>query len=462
MLKKILKSDGVSANTWVIPLIIFLVLLYSAIIALVYEVKFYSDNLVETMNRSAAYQKEIMDMQAGAGVLSETSTNFILLPKGESGALNVGPLNAYANELKVDRRGPKVAESFKNHKVSAGVRTFVEAASAYSVSLIEIQIHAFSLIRSVYELPETPLINSIPSVPLTETELAMTNEERLEQAKSLVLGSEYGSNKYYLTQNATNATIALQDEFEVARKDYAKTLKQLRTALWSVIFALIVLTIVYAFLFHHWLVSPLRHYAQLIKSDKDLKKIGGVSEIRLVANAYNELLVRRNKLEKILRSAAETDALTGLPNRYSLECNVLENNGINGSMAVILFDVNYLKRINDTKGHLAGDKLIQDAAACILESFGKGNSGNCYRIGGDEFVSILSNVSEEEVQSRIDRFRFALERENISVSVGYAYAAKATDDSFNSLMMEADKKMYTQKKQTHEQDRAKKEKKKAE
>ena len=173
--------------------------------------------------------------------------------------------------------------------------------------------------------------------------------------------------------------------------------------------------------------------------------MSGIREMRVLVSAYNELLNRRNRLESILRSAAETDALTGLPNRYSLGRNMLEAGEDGGSMAVLMFDVNYLKQTNDSEGHLAGDKLIRTAGECIRECFGD----NCYRLGGDEFAAVVRECSEEEVRSRLDRFALAQERENISVSVGYAYAAKTDEDSFKQLLDQADRCMYSEKKQLH-------------
>lgn len=119
-------------------------------------------------------------------------------------------------------------------------------------------------------------------------------------------------------------------------------------------------------------------------------------------------------------------------------------------MTVLVFDVNYLKRVNDTEGHLAGDKLIRTAASCIQECFSTDLPGNCYRIGGDEFAAVLRTESEAELKSRIDRFKLALEREKISVSVGYAVGRMTHDGSFKRLMSDADKSMYDQKKRVHD------------
>ena len=114
-----------------------------------------------------------------------------------------------------------------------------------------------------------------------------------------------------------------------------------------------------------------------------------------------------------------------------------------------MFDVNFLKRVNDSQGHLAGDRLLRTAGACIRECFGSGSDCSCYRIGGDEFAAVLRDCSEEETKTRIEHFTEALEREHISISVGYAYTEQSDESSFKSLMDLADRRMYEQKKLIH-------------
>ena len=154
---------------------------------------------------------------------------------------------------------------------------------------------------------------------------------------------------------------------------------------------------------------------------------------------------RRDELDTILRSAAETDALTNLPNRYRFEQFVLEAKESGYSAAVLLFDVNYLKQTNDTRGHLAGDQLLCTAADCIASSFGE----NCFRFGGDEFAAIIINCTPEMIESMLRRFEKAEEEKNISISYGYAYTDDIGKTSFKRLLDEADHKMYMHKEQIH-------------
>ena len=146
-----------------------------------------------------------------------------------------------------------------------------------------------------------------------------------------------------------------------------------------------------------------------------------------------------------MRSAAETDALTNLPNRYRFEQYLLDAGESGYSLAILMFDVNYLKQTNDTMGHSAGDKLLRSAAKCITSCFGE----KSFRIGGDEFAAVVEDCKPEAVQQMIYRFREEERRENVSISVGYAYAEKISETTIKQLLEEADRQMYAEKQLTH-------------
>ena len=62
-------------------------------------------------------------------------------------------------------------------------------------------------------------------------------------------------------------------------------------------------------------------------------------------------------------------------------------------------DVNGLKKVNDTKGHTAGDELIKGAANCL--TLAVGNNGKVYRTGGDEFMAVLFTENPEKIRDEI-------------------------------------------------------------
>ena len=119
------------------------------------------------------------------------------------------------------------------------------------------------------------------------------------------------------------------------------------------------------------------------------------------------------------------------------------------SVAVFNFDVNYLKQTNDTYGHEAGDALLKRAADSI-HMICKSDNIQGYRMGGDEFLVVAENITEEEIPEIKKEWENALEKINANtreipciVAVGIAYGEKEYD--FSELMKIADARMYEDK-----------------
>ena len=137
----------------------------------------------------------------------------------------------------------------------------------------------------------------------------------------------------------------------------------------------------------------------------------------------------------------KTDGLTGLLNRHSYEAAYRHQNE---KVAVLFFDVDDFKFINDTYGHLYGDECLKIVGNTILDIYR--NKGDCYRIGGDEFCVILKKDLDlikvlntkfitSMVMKRVNDIRIPF------VSVGYAiFDPKETD--MESCIKEADQMMY--------------------
>ena len=184
MIKKLFKPDGYKANSFVIPLVIILAILYSGIIVLVYEVNRFSNGLTDMMDQSTQYQSEITDIQVGSSRLVETSMTFILMPLNPDGSLAVGSLSAYASALSEDRRGPQIAERFRERKISNSIQTFIDNASASAVYLMNCQLHAFALIRSVYPFRRSPRSKRSRPSTLCRMNLRCRMKSALKRQKS--------------------------------------------------------------------------------------------------------------------------------------------------------------------------------------------------------------------------------------------------------------------------------------
>lgn len=444
------KVGGMSANRLVMPIVVVLAILHVTIITLIMMINTSSSALSANMRKSSVYTQDATSLLAGSSLLSETASNFVLMPLTETGDINISPLMAYAQELPQPRRADQVLERFREYDVSEEALARIEEAASCADSMLEAQLHAIALMRAVYSLPEVSPLTLITQVELTEEELTLSDEEKEAAARQLVLGSTYGLNKQAVSTNINTCVSILQATSETDAARIGRRVGMLRAALWGVTLTIIALLIVTFAALYVQILFPLGRFVKLIPDDQPLDEDKGFKEVRLVASAYNGVLKRRDALDDILRSAAETDALTNLPNRYRFEQYLLEAGESGYSLAVVLFDIDYLKATNDTRGHLAGDKLIRDAAACIAACFNDGEDSSCYRFGGDEFAAVVKNCTPERIQSMVDHFKKVEQEYGVSISIGYAYTEEIGETTFKALLNEADRHMYAQKKAVHE------------
>lgn len=192
-------------------------------------------------------------------------------------------------------------------------------------------------------------------------------------------------------------------------------------------------------------VSEQKYALFFVNSDKMDKESMGEETLLSVIRLYIENSMMREKL--IYDS--EHDGLTGMYNKGKYLA-MLETEYQNlDSIGIFNFDVNNLKKMNDTYGHEAGDKLIIKGADSIRKVTSSSVHG--YRMGGDEFLMIACNVTEAEVQTIKDRWEAELARLNTLedgiecvIAAGVVYGEKGYD--FAALMKEADERMYEDKK----------------
>ena len=154
--------------------------------------------------------------------------------------------------------------------------------------------------------------------------------------------------------------------------------------------------------------------------------------------------VERKERQQLLETLSYRDMLTGLYNRNKY-IQVLEasEGKLLQDVGVAYMDLNGLKKMNDEKGHEAGDQLIRAAADALTDVF----PGQAFRVGGDEFVIAQEGISETAFTEKIDRLRENMKRREVSVSVGHQWAAEEHD--IEEMLKRADHRMYEEKKKYH-------------
>ena len=151
------------------------------------------------------------------------------------------------------------------------------------------------------------------------------------------------------------------------------------------------------------------------------------------------------------QTLAFTDPLTGVKSKtaYAVsekDYDALIAEGMAKDFAVVVCDVNGLKMINDTLGHKAGDEHIKQASVMICDIF---QHSPVYRIGGDEFVVIVSGrdfiIRKELVLALHDRSVDNIEGGGVVISGGYSDYRPGEDTSFHSVFIRADELMFEEK-----------------
>jgi len=164
----------------------------------------------------------------------------------------------------------------------------------------------------------------------------------------------------------------------------------------------------------------------------------------------NEIRNLKEQLERL----SYYDSLTGLYNRNFIEYEMDKLNLLEDvPLGMIICDLDNLKVINDTFGHSEGDYLLQQAAGIIKEPLGENMTSG--RIGGDEFIVLLKNVTRDKVREIYERISLGVIKHNktapriaVEISIGYSYTESSLGAT-KELFKAADEQMYIEKKERH-------------
>lgn len=154
----------------------------------------------------------------------------------------------------------------------------------------------------------------------------------------------------------------------------------------------------------------------------------------------------RKKQQAYLEKLSYRDMLTGLYNRNRyIERLEAYKQVQDQQIGAIYIDLNGLKKVNDEQGHRAGDELIVRAAGTIAGIFAE----DAYRVGGDEFVVILLDVSREEFARKTEQLRRQMQENSVDASIGGVW--QASTENLEDLLRLADENMYREKKRYYSQ-----------
>lgn len=286
---------------------------------------------------------------------------------------------------------------------------------------------------------------------LIDTELYTINlcyssftESAEKEARDIVFNTEFLNLKNKICSNCNFIVTKIENQLQdYVNKSSSSLLKEFNITMFS-IFVLLISSVLFVAALFGLVIIPIKQYLVSIKKDEKLK-LKGSAEFKYLAATYNEIYEIKARNEKRLLMNAEYDALTGILNRRAFNEICTSSEKQQQNIALLLIDIDDFKKVNDTFGHISGDKALRIVAGLLNETFRKDDY--VARIGGDEFAAILIDFKPEGISiilkklNEINQKLSNLKEEfnPMSISCGISVSCKGYSQE---LYNQADKALY--------------------
>jgi len=187
-----------------------------------------------------------------------------------------------------------------------------------------------------------------------------------------------------------------------------------------------------------------------------IKTINLIRERKARLKAEKEL----RKINKKLEELSITDQLTKIYNRRyfdeQFEKELEEKKDTSTLISVMIFDIDYFKKLNDSYGHAKGDEALIKVSKA-LKNLCKDNNISVYRVGGEEFTILFTNKNEEEILTILDKLEDSIAKlqiknegstvsDYVTISGGLVSLIPTEESTIDSIMRLADERLYEAKK----------------
>lgn len=411
---------GISLRTVNFSLIIGAVLVSVLMFVSTFRLSSKFRRVTETSEQQIELRKAARELMDASDYLTEKIQRFTV-------TADMRFVDEYFNEAFIAHHREEAISRMSSGDASKEALKVLQDAMKESLELMNTEYYAMKLVIEANGYTEYPELQH--SIELSDSDKALSPQEKMRHATEMVLNDDYYSHKYLIRENMTISLDELEkmayDRDEDAMTALSNELKVVRLVIILQTFGIILMV---------WLttklgIHPVLNAVDCIKEDSPIPE-GGAVEFRYLAKAYNKMYeVYRRSLESLSFKASH-DELSGLYNRagYDLLLSSIDLE----STYMLLFDVDNFKTINDTCGHCAGDEAIRNVARVLKENF-RSDDYVC-RIGGDKFVVLMVHAPKSAknlISSKIKHINSELEnpRDNMpaySVSVGIAHGSDAT------------------------------------
>lgn len=343
----------------------------------------------------------------------------------------------YFTEANVTRRRDRSLDILKIKMPGSQAMEKLEQSMVESVSLMDREYYAMRLMLEALGDPDIP--EEVRNVVLSEADSVLSAEEKTVLAQQMVHDSAYYAQKDRIRDNMTECLTALNNSMR-------KTQQEMEGRAYFYLKWMLALVLLQTLaIFVMWRVTTRLGMNPLLKAVGRIRKnqeipVAGAAEFRYLAETYNSVF---NAHKKSIHKASH-DELTGAYNRAGYE---LIRSGLDmKTTAMLLFDADNFKNVNDHSGHETGDKVLRKIAAVLKNNFRSGDY--ICRIGGDEFVVFMVNISPESlklIEGKVAKINQDLGDESdglppITLSAGVSFNPEGNEP--DEMFRQADTALY--------------------
>ena len=426
----------VSIRIVIISMVAVMLVISLFLILETFKVKSEYSDLNRIISDYTQLQRDAINLQIGSDYLTEQVRCFAVT--GDRAYLD-----SYFEEANETRRRDKAVESVRSLMGETGAYNALVSAMGESVDLMNREYYSMRLTIAGYEMNLSEFPEEVQDVVLSPEDLKAAKEEQRESARQMVFDSLYHDKKDLITENVQKCISEMDADMNERQNLVQTALEKTLVAQRILLIAFIALLIIMFLLFVVLVVTPLLKAITFIQKNQPIP-VHGAKEFQFLAEEYNIMQKINANQKQELAYEATHDKLTGVYNRNGYDS--IQQSVDWNMCALVLFDLDRFKPINDTYGHKMGDKVLARVAHVIQNAF-RAQDFVC-RIGGDEFAVIMTQVTpeiSEQIRDKVKRINtdlFSPEGEvpGIQISSGAAYGALIPN--FDTLFREADAALY--------------------
>ena len=300
-------------------------------------------------------------------------------------------LDNYIREIRSVRRREHAIAVMETDMPGSPALDILKAGMSESVSLTDRECYAMRLVLEAQG--DTDLPEALKNVVLSEEDSALDPEQKTALARRMVHDSAYYEQKNRIRNDMAECVEELKSGTHGTQQQMTDKFRQDLLLMAALIIIQSLAVFITMWLTRHLGVNPVLRAVDHIKKDQKIP-IVGASEFRYLAGTYNVMYNAYKKSIENLNFKASHDELTGVYNRAGYE--LIRTSLDMSSTAMLLFDADTFKDINDTFGHETGDKVLKKISAALRNNF-RSDDYIC-RIGGDEFVVFMVHIGKDPYQ----------------------------------------------------------------